>query len=143
HADEGQERGHGGASLGLGVRDLALERSLLERDLVEFRRCDLSLARARLADAHGLAVAVEVVPGETEALGRLEEIDEMRPHLERELSLEIRALGDRRRLASARRAEPRAALPRRQDLLLDADGPRHGVADAEAPRVRPSDWQVP
>src|SRR5439155_14664477 len=79
------------------------------------------LAGARLAHAHRLAVAVEVLARQAQALARFEEGGEAGAQLEGEPPLEIRALGRRRLLAALRRRAPRAALAWEQDLLREPD----------------------
>src|SRR5439155_675703 len=124
--------------LGLGALDLAL----LEGDLVELGMRDVPLAGARLAHAHRLAVAVEVLARQAQALARFEEGGEAGAQLEGEPSLEIRALGRRRLLAALRRRAPRAALAWEQDLLREPDLGHDRVTHAEAARVGPPEGKV-
>src|SRR5207249_4419141 len=119
------------------------EAALLEPHLVEFRRRDVALVRARLAHADRLAVVVQVLAREAQPLARLEQRDEPGADLERELPFEVRPSRLRPDPPLLRGLDPRAPLAPERDLLLDAGRRRHRLTRGESGRVRSPERQVP
>src|SRR5439155_1646712 len=119
-----------------------LEAALLEGDLVELGVRDIPLAGARLAHAHRLAIAPEVLARQAQALARFEERHEAGAQLEGEPALQVRALGRRRVLAAMRRRQAGAPLARQQDLLLEPDLGHDRVTHADATRVGATEGEV-
>src|SRR5262249_40619094 len=136
------QRRHRLGALRLRVGDLQLEGPLLERNLVELRRGDVAGLPPLLADAYGLLVAVEVLAGEPETLGRDEHGDEARAWLEDEPALEVGAVSCRLLLARAGGGDAGAAAAPEEELLLHTYLLDHRVPGAQAVRVGVPQRQV-
>jgi hypothetical protein len=141
-ADEGQERVGGLAPRADGLRQLALEAALLERDPVVLRARDVTAPGPLRGHADGLAVAREVLAREAQPFARELQADEAAADLEGGEAFDVAAARLGRSERIRRLLDARGPLAPQLQLFAETALDDDRIARAEAARLRLTQCQI-